>query len=215
MRCPQLGFPDDGYDYLQHCRTIGASAGAGATYVPTTVKPVLPVDARVYDARQASPAAAPAVPILPGAPHPLLRNAELEAVMEAIASAQAAAEGEEAAGERLEEEAGEGDMEDDFLLSLGLEAGGLADAIAEGDESEEEEEGTDRVRALRRGAARAHAAQEDELDGWGEEAEEEEEGEGRGEARAPRPLDEAFEALALEYSDDEIGCACRWCARAR
>ena len=53
--CPrQLGFPDDGYDYLQHCRTIGASGGAGAVFVPVTVKPVLQDDQRVYDARDSA-----------------------------------------------------------------------------------------------------------------------------------------------------------------
>jgi hypothetical protein len=61
----QLGFPDDGYDYLQHCRVIGASGGAGATFVPVVVKPVLDDDERVYDARDAAkPTAVTAVRLL-------------------------------------------------------------------------------------------------------------------------------------------------------
>lgn len=61
----QLGFPDDGYDYLQHCRVIGASGGAGATFVPVVVKPVLDDDERVYDAREAAkPTAVTAVRLL-------------------------------------------------------------------------------------------------------------------------------------------------------
>ena len=76
---PQLGFADDGYDYLQHLRELGRGGG-GATLVEAMVKPVraspaplctlppaasaaatpgrtltrpqvLPEDARVYDAR--------------------------------------------------------------------------------------------------------------------------------------------------------------------
>ena len=61
----QLGFPDDGYDYLQHCRTIGASGGAGAVFVPVTVKPVLQDDQRVYDARDSAKATAVAPVRLP------------------------------------------------------------------------------------------------------------------------------------------------------
>ena len=46
-----MGFPDDGYDYLQHCRDLSATVGAGVHFVPATAKPELATDAKIYDAR--------------------------------------------------------------------------------------------------------------------------------------------------------------------
>jgi protein LTV1 len=45
-----LGFPDDGYDYLQHMRKIGA-AGVGASFVPTNRLQLdrIRTDVKVYD----------------------------------------------------------------------------------------------------------------------------------------------------------------------
>ncbi|XP_002967416.2 protein LTV1 homolog [Selaginella moellendorffii] len=46
----EMGFPDDGYNYMKHMRSIGA--GGGSVFVPTTSETsnVLPADFKAYDA---------------------------------------------------------------------------------------------------------------------------------------------------------------------
>ena len=118
----------------------------------------------------------------------LSRNAELAEVEAALAAAEA----ERSLGQHNDEEeahgaesAGEGDLEDDFITAV-LDAETVPSDSEEVDEEEEEEDDAE----LEAEAASMAAASERARA-----------------ARATRPLDAAFEALAsAEYSDTDIGC---------
>ena len=132
------------------------------------------------------------------------RNAELEAVISALQQAEADAAGGEAGEEGLvlyppveSEAAGEGDLEDDFLLAaLDGQLPPAGPVWEEGDEEEEEEEEEETDVSER-------SDLEDDED-WSDEEEAHQPPGGR---RAPRELDDAFESIAAEYSDEEIGRA--------
>jgi hypothetical protein len=117
----------------------------------------------------------------------LSRNAELAEIEAALAAAEAERHpgGDDEDGEAHgAESAGEGDLEDDFITAVLDAETGPSESEEEEDEEEDEAEDEAAQAAMAAAAARARAA------------------------RAPRPLDAAFEALAsAEYSDTDIGCA--------
>jgi len=63
----QLGFPDDGYDYLQHLKEMDNEGTPGVHFIPADEPPKqLPADERDYDVRGAhEPEAACSVPPVP------------------------------------------------------------------------------------------------------------------------------------------------------
>jgi hypothetical protein len=141
----------------------------------------------------------------------LARNAELEALDAALAAAEApptpalGAPAEAAAAAACAgavddddpEAAGEGDLEDDFILAV-LDAEGSAGASEE-EEEEEEEEISDAEEEEEEGDDAGAPPPQDALAAAAAAARA---------ARPLRPLDAAFEALAAEeYSDTDIGCA--------
>ena len=118
----------------------------------------------------------------------LSRNAELAEVEAALAAAEAAralALDDEEVEAHGAESAGEGDLEDDFITAvLDAETG-----PSESEEEEEAEEAEEDAELEAQAAAIAAASERARA------------------ARAARPLDAAFEALAsAEYSDTDIGC---------
>ena len=190
-------------------------------FVPAVTKPEVAADARIYDARAVKRVhAAPMVRQLCSAPArcvagalrsrtapaqvltapmrtqvggqgavALSRNAELAEVEAALAAAEA----ERGLGQHDDDEveahgaesAGEGDLEDDFITAvLDAETG-----PSESEEEVEEEEDDADAEVEAQTAAMAAASERARA------------------ARATRPLDAAFEALAsAEYSDTDIGC---------
>ena len=256
-----LGFPDDGYDYLRHLREpaqaravemsgedgvgeeTGAAAAAAAAAPAPAAAPVVPAgpsvflpapstsrpapDVRVFDASSLTihaparddddaAAAAGGVTVLARAVGRVRRQAVAE--VDALAGAEATLEAGAVAGVAAAAD-GVGDLQDDFVL-LAAEAGATVEC-EEGGEAEAE-------------GGRSGSGSE-----W--EAEAEEEGEEGGEEggggrggrdtladlpprrpagsiastywrppRRDRPaalseIDDAFEALALNYDSDEIG----------
>lgn len=121
----------------------------------------------------------------------LQRNSELAEIEAAFAAAEAerAPGAEEAEHGGGAESAGEGDLEDDFITAvLDAESGPSDEEQEEAEQEGPESDGGDEAELQRSAelgvaAARARAA------------------------RAQRPLDAAFDALAqAEYSDTDIGC---------
>ena len=122
----------------------------------------------------------------------LSRNAELAEVEAALAAAEAerglGQQDEEEAAAHGAESAGEGDLEDDFITAVLDAETGPSDSE---EEAEEEEEDDAELEAEAELDAEAIAAASERARA----------------ARATRPLDAAFEALAsAEYSDTDIGC---------
>ena len=191
-------------------------------FVPAVTKPEVAADARIYDARavkrvhaapmvrqwcytpqrcvagalrsRTAPAQVLTAPMRTqvggqGAVA-LSRNAELAEVEAALAAAEA----ERGLGQHDDDEveahgaesAGEGDLEDDFITAVLDAETGPSESEEEVEEEEEDDDDAEveaQTSAMAAASERARAA------------------------RATRPLDAAFEALAsAEYSDTDIGC---------
>ena len=216
----ELGFPDDGYDYLKHMK----EAGAGFRAVAAARKPEAALDVRTVEALGLQlPAAAPSAA---GADlleiHSANREAKsgvTKAAREVIRELERAARElppgvrPEAGGEGGEEEEGllrgspaarqgaveEGDLEDDFVnLATDATAGdNYAEAAGIG-ALEERREGPDGLAAMAMlRAAAGYSSEEEEDDRRG--------AEGGGQRQQQRLLDEQFANLELEYGEDDLG----------
>ena len=220
----ELGFPDDGYDYLKHMK----EAGAGFRAVAAARKPEAALDVRTVEALGLElPAAAPGAA---GADlleiHSATREAKsgvTKAAREVIRELERAARElppgvrPEAGGEGGEEEEGllrgspaarrgaveEGDLEDDFVnLATDATAGdNYAEAAGIG-ALEERREGPDGLAAMAmlRAAAGYSSEEEEDDDRRGAEG-----GGQRQQQQQQRLLDEQFANLELEYGEDDLG----------
>ena len=216
----ELGFPDDGYDYLKHMKEGGA--GGASVRVTAARKPEAAVDVRTVDALglelPAGASAAAGADLLEV--HATTREAKAgvtKAAQEVIRELERAAREfpqgaqPEAGGEEEEEEeegrpggprrgaVEEGDLEDDFVnLATDATAGdNYAEAAGIG-ALEECRDGPDSLASM----AMLRAAA-------GYTSEEDEEGAGRGGRgggqQQQRLLDEQFANLELEYGEDDLG----------
>ena len=209
----ELGFPDDGYDYIKHMKEPGG--GGGSVRVFAARKPEAATDVRTVDALQLQLALPHKEGASSGAGADLLdiHSATREATagvtqpaLEAIRDLERAAREvgvEGAAGEvadpsePLAEMVEEGDLEDDFvaLAADAAEGESYADVagIAALAEPQAAPGGLAAMALLRAAAAGGYSS--------GEESGEWE----KGADAAPRLLDEQFANLELGYGEDDLG----------
>ncbi|KAG0591113.1 hypothetical protein KC19_1G150700 [Ceratodon purpureus] len=195
----ELGFPDDGYDYMQHMRKIGVS-GVGGSFVPTTrPKPEkLRADVKVFDASKVAVQAVEEanekkiIAAVGSSTHQMRRPAYVEHGLDPeVAAALDDSEGSEFGSAD--------ELEDDFVVFANNNAEGSTSGEFQGGESA----------AARNSNLRLESSlvEGDEDEGEWSESDSDARSGVSAENERPRPsrlLDEQFEKLAMrEYDDDE------------
>ena len=207
----ELGFPDDGYDYIKHMKEAGG--GGGSVRVIAARKPEAATDVRTVDALGLALPHKEGVSSGAGADLLEIHSATREATagvtrpaLEAIRDLELAAReigADGAAGEVVDPSeplaamVEEGDLEDDFVALATDAAEGESYAEATGiaalAEPKAAPDGLAAMALLRAAAAGGYSS--------GEEGGEWE----RGADAAPRLLDEQFANLELRYGEDDLG----------
>ena len=217
----ELGFPDDGYDYLKHMKEAGG--GGASVRVAATRKPEAALDVRTVDALglelPAGASAAEGADLLEI--HSATREAKAgvtKAAQEVIRELERAARElpqgvQPEAGREEKEEEGlvgatpaprrgaveEGDLEDDFVnLATDATAGDNYAEAAGIAALEESRDGPDSLASMAMLRAAAGYSSEEDEEGVGRGAE-------GGGQQQQRLLDEQFANLELEYGEDDLG----------